>query len=354
MSEFLGVLLWGALHWAVAQPADVPQPKDPPAPEGGQLTGPNFLVSVTVGGAGAVQGPMTLALDGGGGDWSVEVKDDGSGHDHTAGDGRFSAEVGGYPGGAMGWVLRDSEGGVLWRIDDFQVPPTMEYPSLRLKFFGGKVSGGLVEDVPVGSAGDGGIASYELPEEAPEARSSWWLLATAALTGLFSAFLLVGIRKGMGSSSVGLLPVTGDVVGGLPAVEPGAQVWRVADPDRQREIALEIARREARHRPVLLVARPDHRADFQAALSGKPGIALPRQDRPLVKDLVDWSRALVVPTHGLLLVEGSLAIEAPGPDEAPVEVLEELMQKVRSNCLVLLGPEEESPVDPAHRLVARG
>jgi hypothetical protein len=317
------------------------------------MTGPNFLVSVTVGGGGAVKGPMTLAVVGEELEWSVEIRDDGSGHDHTAGDGRFSAEVGGYPAGELGWELRDSAGTALWQIEEFEVPTSMEYPSLRLKFFGGKVSGGLVEDVPVGSVGDGGIAAYEVPEVAAEAHGSWLLLGTAALAGLLSAFLAVGYRKGMGNAAVGLMPSTAEASGDLPALKPGAQVWIVEDPAQVKEIAVEVARREARLRPVLLVAHPDHRAGFQASLSDQPGIALPRQDRPLVKDLVDWSRALVVPAHGLLLVEGGMAIEAPGPEEESVEVLEELIQKVRSNCLVLLGPEEEAPVDPAHRLAPR-
>ena len=353
MSAGMGVLLFGALQWAMAQPTDAPQSKELPPPEGSEMTGPNFLVSVTVGGGGAVQGPMTLAMVGGELEWSVEVRDDGSGHDHTAGDGRFSAEVGGYPGGALGWVLRDAEGTALWQIDEFEVPASMEYPSLRLKFFGGKVSGGLVEDVPVGSVGDGGMASLEVPEAAAGAHDSWLLLGTSALTGLLSAFLVVGYRRGMGNAAVGLLPSTVDLSGDLPAVKPGAQIWIVEDPAQVKEVAVEVARREARQRPVLLVARPDHRAGFQASLSDQPGIALPRQDRPLVKELVDWSRALVVPAHGLLLVEGGLAIEAPGPEEESVEVLEELIQKVRSNCLVLLGPEDETPVDPAHRLAPR-
>lgn len=353
MSAGGAVLLWGALHWAIAQPAETPEPKAPPLLEGSEMTGPNFLVSVTVGGGGAVQGPMTLAVVGGDLEWSVAVRDDGSGHDHTAGDGRFSAEVGGYPGGALGWVLRDAEGTALWQIEKFEVPTSMEYPSLRLKFFGGQVSGGLVEDVPVGSVGDGGIASYEVPEAAAEAHDSWLLLGTAALTGLLSAFLLVGFRRGMGSASVGLMPSAATGSGALPALVPGTQVWIVEDPAQVKDVTVEVARREAMHRPVLLVARPDHRAGVQSSLSDQPGIALPRQDRPLVKDLVDWSRALVVPAHGLLVVEGGLAIEAPGPDEEPVEVLEELIQKVRSNCLVLLGPEEEAPVEPAHRLAPR-
>jgi len=296
---------------------------------------------------------MALAVVGGDLEWSVEVRDDGSGHDHTAGDGRFSAEVGGYPGGALGWVLRDAEGATLWQIDEFEVPTSMEYPSLRLKFFGGKVSGGLVEDVPVGSVGDGGIASYEVPEAAAESHGSWLLLGTAALSGLLSAFLWVGYRRGMGNAAVGLMPSMAEVSGDLPAVKPGAQVWVVEDLAQVKEVTVEVARREARHRPVLLVARPDHRAEFQASLSDQPGIALPRQDRPLVRELVDWSRALVVPAHGLMLVEGGLSIEAPGPEEESVEVLEELIQKVRSNCLVLLGPDEEAPLEPAHRVASR-
>ncbi|MEE2751066.1 MAG: hypothetical protein VX519_06530, partial [Myxococcota bacterium] len=199
--------------------------------------------------------------------------------------------------------------------------------------------GGIVEDVPVSSSGMGGLADYELAAGTGMGGMGTHHLIWLFMAGLLGGgvtFLLGGIRSGMGETDHGLLGPPMAEGGVFPRLERGAQVWSVGDSGARRQVLTELVRREARFRPVLVVPQSSSRAELGEALKNCPGVAWPRRDRPRVVELLRWGKGLLQPTHGLVILEGSAALESPAPGEEIDEVLVEFLEKNRSDSLVLI------------------
>jgi hypothetical protein len=130
----------------------------------------------------------------------------------------------------------------------------------------------------------------------------------------------------------------------LPPLAELRQIWVLPDPQALQAATIALARRLARSGPVLLSSRPDQVEALALGLAGVLGVQRLPKDRPEPAKLLAAFRKL----GGVLLVQGTEALEEPLQDESREAVLEELVTDAspQDSLLVLSLPGELDSLEP--------